>query len=148
VQRLIARRLQRVDEAQERLRAAMRRRLADESRKVQALTAKVRWYDIRPRMARSRERLNDAGFRLGTAIQRLLTGQRRRVDGCRSSLGSLNPRAVLSRGYAIVLDAEGAVVKEAAQAPQGMQVRMLFERDSVRAVIQESPEAPREETAA
>jgi exodeoxyribonuclease VII large subunit len=148
MQRLIARRLQRVDEAQERLRTAMRRRLADESRKVQALTAKVRWYDMRPRMARSRERLNDAGFRLGTAIHRILTAQRRRVDGCRSSLESLNPRAVLSRGYAIVLDAEGAVVKQAAQAPEGMQVRMLFERDSVRAVIQESPEAPREDKTA
>jgi exonuclease VII large subunit len=55
---------------------------------------------------------------------------------------------VLSRGYAIVLDVEGAVVKQAAQAPEGMLVRMLFERDSVRALIQESPEAPQEDTAA
>ncbi|MCU1329653.1 MAG: Exodeoxyribonuclease large subunit [Bryobacterales bacterium] len=140
VQRLIGRRLQRVDDAQERLRAAMRRRLADQSRRLQVLTDKVRWYDIRPRMARSRERLNDAGFRLGTSIRRLLTAQRRKVDNCRSSLESLNPRAVLSRGYAIVLDAEGRVVKQAAQAPEGMRVRMLFERDSVRALIEESPE--------
>ncbi len=140
VQRLLSRRLQRVDDAQERLRDAMRRKLADESRRLQLLTDKVRWHDIRPRMARSRQRLNDAGFRLDTAIRRLLTLRRRRVDNLTASLAPLNPRAVLSRGYAIVLNNEGQVVKQAAQAPEGTAVRMLFERDSIKARVEESPE--------
>jgi exonuclease VII large subunit len=52
----------------------------------------------------------------------------------------LNPRLVLSRGYAIVLSAEGEIVKAAAGAPADSEIRLLFAEDSVKAKVIESPE--------
>ncbi|HXJ41143.1 MAG TPA: exodeoxyribonuclease VII large subunit, partial [Bryobacteraceae bacterium] len=140
LQRGLARRMQRVDDANERLRSVMVRRLSEAARRYQVLTDKVRWHDIRPRMARDRARLNDATFRLGTSARRALNERRRRLENLSARLHQLNPRAVLSRGYAIVLNDGGGIVKQAADAPEGAVVRMLFERDSLRARVEESPE--------
>jgi exonuclease VII large subunit len=42
---------------------------------------------------------------------------------------------VLARGYAIVLDEQARIVKEAAAAPQGSELTVLFERDTVKAKV-------------
>jgi exodeoxyribonuclease VII large subunit len=137
--RNLGRRVQRVDDASERLRGAMRTSVASLERRRRVLEEKLRYYDLRPRLRRDRERMNAASARLETLGQAILTRRRQRLETLTAKLEQLNPRLVLSRGYAIVLDEQGRIVKGAAAAPAGSEMRVLFERDSVRALVTESP---------
>ncbi len=138
--RNLGRRVQRLDDDCERLRTAMRGLLAARERTRRQLEEKLRYYDLRPRLRRDRERLNAASTRLETLAQVVLTRRRHRLATLTAKLEQLNPRLVLSRGYAIVLDDEGQIVKDAAGAPAGSEIRVLFERDGVRTRVLESPE--------
>jgi exonuclease VII large subunit len=44
---------------------------------------------------------------------------------------------VLARGYAIVLNDQGQIVKESASAPAGSEIRVLFARDGLKATVTE-----------
>jgi exodeoxyribonuclease VII large subunit len=137
--RNLGRRTQRVDDLGERLRGAMRERLAGAEKRRRVLEETLRYYDLRPRFRRDRERMSVASARLEALAQAVLTRKRQRLENLTAKLEQLNPRTVLGRGYAIVLNGEG-VVKEAAQVPAGAEVRVLFARDGVRARVVESPE--------
>jgi exodeoxyribonuclease VII large subunit len=139
--RNVGRRVQRVDDNCERLRTAMRALLAERERTRRQLEEKLRFYDLRPRLRRDRERLNMASTRLETLAHLILNRRRQRLATVTARLEQLNPRLVLSRGYAIVLNEEGEIVKEAAAAPVGSEMRLLFERDSAKVRVIESPES-------
>jgi exodeoxyribonuclease VII large subunit len=138
--RAIGRRVQRVDDASERLRTVMRGAIASLEKRRRALEDKLRFYDLRPRLRRDRERLTADSARLEALGRGAISQRRKRLETCTAKLEQLNPRTVLARGYAIVLDSEGRVVKEAASAPAGADVRVLFAENSVRARVTESPD--------
>jgi len=138
--RSLARRVQRVDDAGERMRAALRARLAGFERRRRGLEEKLRYYDLRPRFRRDRERMVAASARLETLAQAALTRRRQRLENLTAKLEQLNPRMVLARGYAIVLDEAGGIVKEAPEAREGAVVRILFAQDGVKARVTESPD--------
>jgi len=137
--RAIARRMQRVDENRSRLADALRLFLAARSRRRRQLEERLRLFDLRPRLARSRERLNALTHRAESLAHDRLTRSRRRLETAETKLGQLNPRLVLARGYAIVLDESGAIVRGASGAPSGDTVKVMFAEDAVKARITESP---------
>ncbi len=139
--RNLARRTQRVDDAEERLRGAMRRQLANHERNRRALEEKLRYFDLRPRFRRDRERMNTASARVQALIRAALNKRRQRFGMVDAKLTQLNPRLVLSRGYAIVLAESGAIVREAVDAPAGTEVKVMFARDAVRATVTASPDS-------
>jgi exodeoxyribonuclease VII large subunit len=142
--RNLARRTQRVDDADERLRNAMRRQLAAHERTRRALEEKLRYFDLRPRFRRDRERMNIASARVEALIRAALNKRRQRFAMLDAKLTQLNPRLVLSRGYAIVIAEDGAIVREAADAPAGTDVKLMFARDAVRATVTASPDISQE----
>ena len=133
--RNLSRRSQRVDELDERAREAMRKRLAEAGRWRRALEEKLRLLDLRPRFRRDRERRRDAEFRAISLVRAALGGSRRRLEMLAVKLGQLDPRLVLSRGYAIVMNERGEIVREAAGAPPGSAVSILLEKETLRARI-------------
>jgi exodeoxyribonuclease VII large subunit len=133
--RSLARRTQRVDEATERLRAGIRRQLANRGRARRDLEEKLRYFDLRPRLRRDRDRLGTASAGVAAVMQRSMTARRQRLDLLTTKLTQLDPRLVLSRGYAIVLNEENRIVRTAADAPAGSEVRVLLERDSLNAEV-------------
>jgi exodeoxyribonuclease VII large subunit len=135
----LARRMQRVDDNTARLHAALRTQLAARGRKRRRLEDQLRYFDPRPRLARSRERLSALSFRAATLIHARLDRPRRAIDNAGAKLSQLNPRLVLTRGYAIILDEAGAIVRDAASAPIGSNVRLMFAEDAVKARVTESP---------
>jgi len=135
----LARRMQRVDDNTARLHAALRSQLAARDRKRRQLEERLRHFDPRPRLARSRDRLNSLAFRAQASIRACLVGSHRRIENAETKLGQLNPRLVLTRGYAIVLDETGVIVRNAAAAPAGSNVKILFAEDAVKARVTESP---------
>ena len=72
-----------------------------------------------------------------------MVGMRSRLHGGRLSLeplaarlGALSPVAILDRGYAIVTNEEGRVVKSAADAPPATRVRARVARGVISARVE------------
>jgi len=84
-------------------------------------------------------------------VERRLETQTRRMAELRASLRALSPASTLARGYAIAHLADGAIVRDASQAPPGAGVVVTVGRGSFGArsegEIAESPDAaPRDAT--
>ena len=76
-------------------------------------------------------------------------GRRRdRLDGIWSLVRSLGPEAVLSRGYALVRDADGALIRGVAQARPGSAIGIQFVDGHVGAVVAGEGGAPKHPRAA
>lgn len=85
-----------------------------------------RWAALRPDATVPRARLAEAQRRGGAAMAQLLTQRRHRLDGLAAQLELLNPQRTLERGYAILRDEKGAIVRSPAQlqARQNVNVRL------------------------
>ena len=64
-----------------------------------------------------------------------LTQRRQRFETLSTKLTQLDPRLVLSRGYAIVLNDRGRIVREAADAPVGTGIEVLLAKDALKARV-------------
>jgi exodeoxyribonuclease VII large subunit len=133
--RSLARRTQRVDDGGERLRAAIRKHLAGHERARRALEEQLRYFDLRPRLRRDRERLNSAAVSAVTVMRRQMTRRRQRFETLSTKLTQLDPRLILSRGYAIVLSDQNRIVREAADAPVGSDVKIMLAKDALTARV-------------
>ncbi len=133
--RSLARRNQRVDDLAGRLQAAIRARLAAGEKSRRSFEEKLRFLDLRPRFRHDRERGQEATFRAISLMRAILTRRRERFAAIAAKLEQLNPRLVLSRGYAIVLNEQGEIVRDASQAPAGAQVSILLENQTLPARI-------------
>ena len=133
--RALARRTQRVDDSSERLRAALRTQLSARERARRDLEERLRFFDLRPRLRRDRERLQSASVRAADVMRRRVAERRRRLETLSTKLTQLDPRLILSRGYAIVLNERDAIVREAADAPVGSDVKVLLAKDSLKARV-------------
>jgi exodeoxyribonuclease VII large subunit len=133
--RSLARRTQRVDDVSERLRAGIRKHLAARERTRRTLEDQLRYFDLRPRLRRDRERLQSASVRIAALMRLQLTQRRQRFETLSTKLTQLDPRLVLSRGYAIVLNEQSRIVREAIDAPMGSEVKVLLAKDTLDARI-------------
>ena len=120
VRRAIARRVQRLDDAVDRL----------------------RYFDLRPRLRRDRERFTDLAARNTCSRCVRVSSERgsRRLEALAAKLSQLDPRLVLARGYAIVLNEAGQIVRTIADAPVESDVQILLVKDALKARIQKLPE--------
>jgi exodeoxyribonuclease VII large subunit len=71
----------------------------------------------------NRYRLRETPRRLSALLARRMEGAAVRLASLRASLGSLDPTAVLARGYSITRLADGTVVGDAAAVREGEQLR-------------------------
>ncbi len=133
--RNLARRTQRVDDAEECLRTSVRKHLADLERRRRTLDERLRHFDLRLRFRRDRQRMSEATFRVEASVRAGLNRRRHRFETVTAKLSQLNPRLVLARGYAIVLNERGEIVREAAKAPAGSEIQVLLSTDSLRARV-------------
>lgn len=83
-----------------------------------------------------RQRLDEIAFRLEQSIQVRLDKKGLQVDNLIQSLRSLNPKAVLERGYAIVtLSEDGRVIKNAEQTHTNESIHIRVSQGSLDARI-------------
>jgi len=119
VSRLLHRRIagymQRVDENEYRLREVTRAVLETARKRWQDLEMRLRRQDLRLRLAGGRRRLESAEASSRQAIALILAQARRRLEPLAAQLRQLSPLRVLDRGYAIVQDASGHVLKDATE---------------------------------
>jgi len=119
---LLRRLEQRLDELSFRMEAALSGPLRMQQRYVADLTAAVLRHDPRQGLAQARERLAACRTRLDRTLERMIHISAATVSSLDARLHSLSPLAVLDRGYALVLNAEGGLVRSAVQLKQGDQV--------------------------
>jgi exodeoxyribonuclease VII large subunit len=116
---LVHRSEQRLDELNFRMENALSHRLRRRRREITELTAAVMRHDPRRRLAEARAHFEACRARLDRALERTLQLSAARLSALDGQLNSLSPLAVLDRGYALVLDAHGALVRSAAQVAPG-----------------------------
>ncbi|MFP5235349.1 MAG: exodeoxyribonuclease VII large subunit [Acidobacteriota bacterium] len=113
---------QRLDDACERATSAMQEQVRREQLHVAELHATVLHHDPRRKLAHAAQHVAAAGVRVEHAMQRALHDGTSRLQALQGQLHSLSPLAVLDRGYALVLDECGTLVRSTAQIAAGDRV--------------------------
>ena len=131
----IHRRQQKLDEQRFRLEKAERQLLERCHRRSESVAAAVRHYDARRRLAAVRQSLESQVANLAAATHTRLLESRGALDRWTASLEALSPVAILNRGYALVFDAKGRLVKDAARLKAGDEVSARLARGRVRARV-------------
>jgi exodeoxyribonuclease VII large subunit len=134
VHRSIGRGFQRVDEMERCAADAFRRLLRTDRQIWQGLDTRVRRMDLRLRLAEARRRHAAATESLRVVSRRLETA-RARLDSLSMQLKHLSPLQVLDRGYAIVQDSSGHVVKDAGETAAGEELRVRLAKGSLRVEV-------------
>jgi exodeoxyribonuclease VII large subunit len=116
---LLHRLAQQLDDLSFRLETALNGQLRQSQREVAELTAAVLSHDPRQNLSQAREQLALCRTRLDRSLERLLYASTARLSALDAQLHSLSPLAVLDRGYALVLDAAGTLVRSATQVAPG-----------------------------
>jgi exodeoxyribonuclease VII large subunit len=160
----VARRQQHVDDLVYRMAQAQGRNLANLRRRQDSLETRLRHQDVRVRLATARRQLEQQTAELrthaarmlaakqaqldqlaasvGRAAETVLLRRRSRWERLHSSLSALSPKAILSRGYALVFDAKGSLVKDADQLHKGDAVRTQLGRGEFTAEVDEVKPEP------
>jgi exodeoxyribonuclease VII large subunit len=132
--RRIGRGLQQTDEREYRLRERLRAAIESRERARRGLEARLRQFDVRPRLAADRRRL-EAAHQGVLQLMRAGLGERRgRLERLSAHLSQLSPLRVLERGYAIVSN-EAGIVTDAAAAPPASRIHVRFHQGALDAVV-------------
>jgi len=134
----LGRRQQRVDELLYRMETAERRVIEQQRRRWEAAAGAIRHYDVRRRLAAMREQLESRTAALGASFRTLLMRRRGRLEQLAGELGALSPVAILERGYALVFDSSGNLVKDSEQVEAGEEIRARVARGEIKAVVKKS----------
>jgi exodeoxyribonuclease VII large subunit len=136
----IRQRQQRLDDLTFRLERGERLRLEQMRRRWEMASAAVRHYDARRVLAGVRRELETQTSALGGAVRNLLLQYRVRAERMGRALEMLSPLAILDRGYALVFDAEGKLVRDVEQVRSGEEISAKVAKGEIRAVVKGTTE--------
>jgi exodeoxyribonuclease VII large subunit len=137
IQEAIGRRQQRLDDLRFRLVTGQRGLLERHRRQLDAAAAAVRHFDVRQRLAGMRRDLNLRLAALTNAGRNALLRRRSQIDHLAGRLEALSPIAILDRGYALVFDAKGNLVKNAGQVQSGDEISARLARGRIQATVKQ-----------
>jgi exodeoxyribonuclease VII large subunit len=109
---LAARRQQRLDDLCQRLAAAQSRLLQNSRRRVDTLHDQMLRQGLDRRLMTARARCDTVHMRLQTTVRTHIAKDKQRFYPLAARLQALSPHAVLQRGYALVYDASGVLVRD------------------------------------
>lgn len=89
-----------------------------------------------------REALNDRQRRGNNAMAQVLRDSRKRLEKAVALLESLGPRSILERGYAIVTNQQGQLIRAADAVQTGETIHTRLGRGSLRSTVVEREPAP------
>jgi len=131
----ITRRQQRIDEFAYRLADAYRSRLEGSRRRLQVAATRLRHFDLRRVVVGMRRELQAHFAALEAVARRMLLQRRSRMERSQARLEQLSPLKILDRGYALVFDAKGKLLKDAKQASPGDNITARLARGTIAAVV-------------
>jgi exodeoxyribonuclease VII large subunit len=110
---LIRQRQQKLDDLAHRMELAERNLLEKFHRRWETVSAAVRHYDVRLVLNGMRKELDSRTMALASVMRNVLLQYRVRSERLETALQSLSPLAILDRGYALVFDSNGKLLKDA-----------------------------------
>lgn len=131
----IHQRQQKLDDLLYRLERAERQKLEQHRRRWEIAAAAVRHYDVRRRLGGIRQELDAGMAALAAAIKTRLLEGKSRLEQLAGQIEALSPLAVLERGYALVFDSSGKLVKDAARVKIGEEVSARLAHGGVTATV-------------
>ena len=87
------------------------------------------------RLRAHRELLLQLQARLAFALSHCVHRSQARLERLQASLGSLDPGAVLARGYSITRDASGEVLRDAARVGEGSLISTTLARGRLQSEV-------------
>jgi exodeoxyribonuclease VII large subunit len=141
---ILAERQQRLDELRLMLERAEKRLLARKRARPQLLLQRLSSRHPRAVIAEARARLAPINARLPAVLQKQIALRRARFSRATSQLDALSPLSVLGRGYAIVRDSEGGVVREALRVSPGAALSITVQRGTLSASVTEVRRDPKD----
>jgi exodeoxyribonuclease VII large subunit len=133
--RNIGRLQQRVDDLEYRLRDRVGAGATLRRKRLEELTARLRSLDLRLRFAAARRRLETAEMAALQRMRLFVTRGHGRLGPLIAHLTQLSPLKILERGYAIVTNGEGRIVKEPAEAPAGSEIKVRLAKGEIAAEV-------------
>ena len=131
----IRRREQRVDELVYRLAQAEQKIIQAQMRRLSVASTRLRHLDLRLRLNYFHKQLDTQSASMQNAMRTGLTQRRARLDHLTAQLQALSPTNILERGYALVFDADGNLVKDAAQVKSGDEITAQLAKGKLGAVV-------------
>lgn len=134
----INQRQQKLDDLHYRLDRAERQILERQRRRLESAAAAVRHYDVRRILAGIQKELEAEAGALAAAMRAGILRCRSRLDQLTGQLQALSPVAILDRGYALVFDAQGKLLKDAARVEPGDEISARLAKGSIKATVKKS----------
>lgn len=113
-----------INQLQQRLQQAMSHAMESQVWRWKALNQKLR--AVRPDMMQSEKRLIEVGRRMKELMHHSLDRYRQQLATLQQHLLHLDPQQVLARGYSMVRDEQGAVVRSSRKLALGMSLQVVF----------------------
>ena len=128
---------QRMDELDMRLNKAMRQRLEQQAIEAGHLAQRLATQSPGKSLANAREKVSRLNERMQQAMRQHLKQQREKLQFSAQTLNIVSPLATLGRGYAIVKDDQGSIIRDAAQLSAGQSIQAQLGHGSVSARVTE-----------
>ena len=132
----INQRQQKLDELMHRQERAEREIIERSRRGWEVASAAVRHYDVRRMLAGIGKELNARVAAMTVAARTSLQQRRSRLEHLSGQLAVLSPVAILERGYALVFDSSGKLLKDAAQVKTGDEISARLAHGTLTARVQ------------
>ena len=132
---LLHRRQQRLDDLVYRLAHSQRDIFEGKRRRFETLSAAVRHYDARRVLHGIGQQLNAQVSALNAMVQTLLLRRRGHLEQLSGKLNALSPLAILDRGYALVFDRAGQLLKDASRVQSGDEIFARLRKGTVTATV-------------
>lgn len=136
----IQQRQQRLDDLMHRMERAERGTLELMRRRWEAISAAVRHYDLRLVLSGMRRELDANTAALAGVMRNVLLQNKVRTERLRTALESLSPLSILERGYALVFDSAGKLLKDAGSVEVGQEISARLARGTIQAAVTKKTE--------
>lgn len=132
---VIRQRQQKLDELSHRMELAERSLLERLRRRWETISSAVRHYDLRLVLSGMSKELESRTTALVAVTRNVLLQHRVRSERLQTALESLSPLAILDRGYALVFDANGKLLKDPASVNVGDEISARLARGEIQAAV-------------
>lgn len=122
----------RIDALETRFVASTRRLIESADGRLALAGTRLRSVSQAARIKQARQGLADLADRLDSSSRRSLDRAARRLDSLGDQLRIVGPESVLARGYSLVVDGEGRVVRDASDLEPGDAIEARFQRGRAR----------------
>ena len=137
---VIRHRQQKLDDLTHRMELAERQLLEKSRRRWEGVSSAIRHYDLRLVLSGMRKELDSRTTSLAAVMRNVLLQHRVRSERLQTALESLSPLAILDRGYALVFDANGNLLKDAEAVNIGDEISARLAHGQIQAAVTKKKE--------